>query len=166
MMEYYLVAILVLVFYLVILVSKNDRIRDNITTVSDRDFERIHQLLAEIKANQQSGLNYLKDPFQLARIEQKLDLILQEFDIKNNDNKSSYPIQNQTEFDVMLNAVPVDKKIAILKEVRMLTGLGLREAKDLIESRLPVVVKAKLSAAEAEKAKTLLEEAGADVFLR
>ncbi len=48
----------------------------------------------------------------------------------------------------------------------MLTGLGLREAKDLIESRLPVVVKAKLSAAEAEKAKTLLEEAGADVFLR
>lgn len=165
-MEYYLVAILVLVFYLVILVSKNDRIRDNITTVSDRDFERIHQLLAEIKANQQSGLNYLKDPFQLARIEQKLDLILQEFDIKNNDNKSSYPIQNQTEFDVMLNAVPVDKKIAILKEVRMLTGLGLREAKDLIESRLPVVVKAKLSAAEAEKAKTLLEEAGADVFLR
>lgn len=165
-MEYYLVAILVLVFYLVILVSKNDRIRDNSTTVSDRDFERIHQLLAEIKANQQSGLNSQKDPFQLARIEQKLDLILQEFDIKNNDNKSSYPIQNQTEFDVMLNAVPVDKKIAILKEVRMLTGLGLREAKDLIESRLPVVVKAKLSAAEAEKAKTLLEEAGADVFLR
>jgi ribosomal protein L7/L12 len=165
-MEYYLVAILVLVFYLVILVSKNGRIRDKKTTGSDRQLEEIHQLLAEIKANQQSGLNYLKDTFQLARIEQKLDILLQEFDIKNNNNNSSYPIQNQTEFDVMLNAVPVDKKIAILKEVRMITGLGLREAKELIESRLPVVVQEKRSAAEAEKAKNLLQEAGADVFLR
>ncbi len=165
-MEYYLVAILVLVFYLVILVSKSGRIRDKNTTESDRQIESIHQLLEDIQANQQSGLNYLKDPFQLARIEQKLDILLQEFDIKNNENNSSYPIQNQTEFDVMLNAVPVDKKIAVLKTVRMLTGLGLREAKELIESRLPVVVKAKLSAAEAEKAKNLLEEAGADVFLR
>lgn len=121
--------------------------------------------MAEIQANQPSGLNYLKDPFQLARIEQKLD-ILQEFDLKNNNNNSSYPIHTQTEFDVMLNAVPVDQKIAILKEVRMITGLGLREAKELIESRLPVVVQEKRSAAEAEKAKNLLQEAGADVFLR
>jgi ribosomal protein L7/L12 len=174
--EYYLIIILVLVSYLVILSFKKGRItysglRDSdIAPQRDRQIERIERILQDIQANQPSGQSPLKEPDRLARIEQKLDRILTEFDIKDSSkdssSDSSYPIRLQTEFDVMLNTVPVDKKIAILKEVRTLTGLGLREAKDLIESRLPVVVKSKLSAAEAEKAKTLLQEAGADVFLR
>ncbi|WP_407883680.1 50S ribosomal protein L7/L12, partial [Scytonema sp. NUACC26] len=44
------------------------------------------------------------------------------------------PVEEKTEFDVILEAVPADKKIAVLKVVRELTGLGLKEAKDLVES--------------------------------
>ena len=68
-------------------------------------------------------------------------------------------VEEQTEFDVILEEVPADKKIAILKVVRTLTGLGLKEAKDLVEAA-PKPVKEAVAKDAAEDAKKQLEEAG------
>ena len=70
----------------------------------------------------------------------------------------------QTEFDVVLAAAG-DKKINVIKEVRAITGLGLKEAKDLVESA-PKPVKEGASKDEAEELKKKLEEAGATVELK
>jgi large subunit ribosomal protein L7/L12 len=70
----------------------------------------------------------------------------------------------QTEFDVVLQSVPADKKIALLKVVRTLTGLGLKEAKDFVES-VPKVVQAGLEKDAAEALKQQLEEAGAVILI-
>jgi large subunit ribosomal protein L7/L12 len=74
-------------------------------------------------------------------------------------------VEEQTEFDVVLEDVPADKKIAILKVVRTLTGLGLKEAKDLVESA-PKAVKEAVAKDAAEDAKKQLEEAGAKVSIK
>lgn len=74
------------------------------------------------------------------------------------------PVEEQTEFDVLLNS-PGDKKIQVIKAVRELTSLGLKEAKDLVESA-PCKVNEGVSKDEAEKAKTKLEEAGAIVEVK
>ena len=70
----------------------------------------------------------------------------------------------QTEFDVMLTGAG-DKKINVIKAVRAITGLGLKEAKDLVESA-PAAVKEQVSKDEAEEAKKQLEEAGASVEVK
>jgi large subunit ribosomal protein L7/L12 len=70
----------------------------------------------------------------------------------------------QTEFDVVLQSVPPDKKIALLKVVRTLTGLGLKEAKDFVET-VPKVVQAGLDKDVAEALKQQLEDAGAIVLI-
>jgi large subunit ribosomal protein L7/L12 len=70
----------------------------------------------------------------------------------------------QTEFDVVLQSVPPDKKIALLKVVRTVTGLGLKEAKDFVES-VPKVVQAGLDKDVAEALKQQLEDAGAIVLI-
>jgi large subunit ribosomal protein L7/L12 len=70
----------------------------------------------------------------------------------------------QTEFDVMLLS-PGDKKIAVIKEVRAITGLGLKEAKELVDSA-PKAVKEAIAKEEAEQIKTQLEEVGAQVELK
>ncbi len=74
-------------------------------------------------------------------------------------------VEEQTEFDVILEEVPADKKIAILKVVRTLTGLGLKEAKDLVEST-PKPVKEAVAKDAAEDSKKQLEEAGAKVTVK
>ncbi|MBO0732746.1 MAG: 50S ribosomal protein L7/L12 [Methylocapsa sp.] len=71
------------------------------------------------------------------------------------------PVEEQTEFTVILAAVG-EKKIEVIKEVRAVTGLGLKEAKDLVESA-PKPVKEGVSKEEAEKVKAALEKAGAKV---
>ena len=70
----------------------------------------------------------------------------------------------QTEFDVILSAIG-DKKINVIKEVRSITGLGLKEAKDLVEAA-PKAVKEGASKDEAEEIKGKLEAAGATVELK
>jgi large subunit ribosomal protein L7/L12 len=75
------------------------------------------------------------------------------------------PVEEQTEFDVILEEVPADKKIAILKVVRTLTGLGLKEAKDLVEAA-PKPVKEAVAKDAAEDAKKQLEEAGAKASVK
>ena len=68
-------------------------------------------------------------------------------------------VEEQTEFDVILTEVPADKKIAILKVVRELTGLGLKEAKEVVESA-PKNIKEGIAKEAAEEAKKKIEEAG------
>jgi large subunit ribosomal protein L7/L12 len=72
--------------------------------------------------------------------------------------------EEQTEFDVILSAVG-EKKVNVIKAVRELTGLGLKEAKDLVEAA-PKAVKEGASKADADAAKAKLEEAGATVELK
>ena len=74
------------------------------------------------------------------------------------------PVEEQTEFTVVLTAVG-DKKIEVIKEVRAITALGLKEAKDLVEGA-PKPVKEGVSKEEAAKIKAALEKAGAKVELK
>jgi large subunit ribosomal protein L7/L12 len=74
------------------------------------------------------------------------------------------PAEEKTEFTVVLAATG-DKKIEVIKEVRALTGLGLKEAKDLVEGA-PKAVKEGIPKEEAEKVKAQLEKAGATVDLK
>ena len=74
------------------------------------------------------------------------------------------PAEEKTEFTVVLAAAG-DKKIEVIKEVRALTGLGLKEAKDLVEGA-PKTVKEGVNKEEAEKIKAQLEKVGAKVELK
>jgi large subunit ribosomal protein L7/L12 len=74
------------------------------------------------------------------------------------------PAEEQTEFTVVLAAIG-EKKIEVIKEVRALTGLGLKEAKDLVEGA-PKPVKEGVNKEEAEKIKATLEKVGAKVELK
>ena len=74
------------------------------------------------------------------------------------------PVEEQTEFTVVL-ASAGDKKIEVIKEVRAITGLGLKEAKDLVEGA-PKPVKEGVAKDEADKIKAQLEKAGAKVELK
>ena len=74
------------------------------------------------------------------------------------------PVEEQTEFTVVLKAAG-EKKVEVIKAVRAITGLGLKEAKDLVEG-VPSTVKDAVSKADAEKIKKQLEEAGATVEVK
>lgn len=80
-------------------------------------------------------------------------------------NEVAEEVEEKTEFDVILQEVPAPKKIAILKVVRSLTSLGLKEAKELVEAA-PKSVKDSASKEEAESIKTQLEAAGAKVSIQ
>ncbi|MDO9264797.1 MAG: 50S ribosomal protein L7/L12 [Desulfosalsimonadaceae bacterium] len=73
-------------------------------------------------------------------------------------------VEEQTEFNVILTAFG-DKKIQVIKEVRAITGLGLKEAKDMVEG-VPAPVKEGISKEDAEKIKAQLEAAGAQVEIK
>ena len=74
-------------------------------------------------------------------------------------------VEEQTEFDVILEAAPADKKIQVIKVVRQLTSLGLKEAKDLVDGA-PKAVKEHVSKEEANTVKAQLEEVGATVKVK
>ncbi|NJN21556.1 MAG: 50S ribosomal protein L7/L12 [Leptolyngbya sp. RL_3_1] len=75
------------------------------------------------------------------------------------------PEEEKTEFDVVVEEFPAAKKIAVLKVVRSLTGLGLKEAKEIVEA-VPKAIKEGVSKDDAEDAKKQLEEAGAKVTVK
>nr|YP_001936329.1 ribosomal protein L12 [Heterosigma akashiwo]ABV65935.1 50S ribosomal protein L12 [Heterosigma akashiwo] len=79
--------------------------------------------------------------------------------------ETSAAVEEKTEFDVVLENVPADKKIAILKVVRTITGLGLKEAKELVDNA-PKTIQEGIAKEAAEDAKTLLENAGAGIALK
>jgi large subunit ribosomal protein L7/L12 len=73
--------------------------------------------------------------------------------------------EEQTEFTVTLKAYPAEKKVGVIKVIREITGLGLKEAKDLVEGA-PSTVKEAVSKADAEKIKKQLEDGGAQVEVK
>nr|YP_010700243.1 ribosomal protein L12 [Euglena deses]WCH63387.1 ribosomal protein L12 [Euglena deses] len=82
------------------------------------------------------------------------------------NSKTDEPVvEEKTEFDVIINEVPTAKRITVIKVVRSLTSLGLKEAKDLIES-VPKAVCESVTKEKADEAKKLLEDAGASVVIK
>ena len=75
------------------------------------------------------------------------------------------PAEEKTEFTVLLKEYPADKKVTVIKVVREITGLGLKEAKDLVEG-VPSTVKEAVNKADSENFKKKLEEAGAKVEVK
>jgi large subunit ribosomal protein L7/L12 len=75
------------------------------------------------------------------------------------------PVEEKTEFTVVLKEYPADKKVTVIKVVREATGLGLKEAKDLVEG-VPSTVKEGISKADSDKIKKSLEDAGAKVEVK
>src|SRR5689334_22999206 len=75
------------------------------------------------------------------------------------------PAEEKTEFTVTLKEYPADKKVGVIKVVRELTGLGLKEAKDLVEG-VPSMVKEGVNKADSDNMKKKLEEAGAKVEIK
>jgi large subunit ribosomal protein L7/L12 len=73
--------------------------------------------------------------------------------------------EEQTEFTIVLKAYPADKKVGTIKVIREITGLGLKEAKDLVEGA-PSTVKESVSKADAEKIKKQLTDVGAEVEVK
>ncbi len=73
--------------------------------------------------------------------------------------------EEQTEFTVTLKAYPAEKKVTVIKVIREITGLGLKEAKDLVEGA-PSLVKESVSKADSEKIKKQLEDVGATVEVK
>ena len=74
-------------------------------------------------------------------------------------------VEEQTEFTVTLKEYPADKKVTVIKVIREITGLGLKEAKDLVEG-VPSLVKEGISKADVEVIKKKLDEAGAKVEVK
>jgi large subunit ribosomal protein L7/L12 len=75
------------------------------------------------------------------------------------------PAEEKTEFTVILKEYPADKKVGVIKVVRELTGLGLKEAKDLVEA-VPGTLKEGVNKADSDNMKKKLEEAGAKVEIK
>ena len=75
------------------------------------------------------------------------------------------PAEAQTEFTVTLKEYPADKKVGVIKVIRELTGLGLKEAKDLVEG-VPSVVKEGVNKADSDSMKKKLEDAGAKAEIK
>ena len=75
------------------------------------------------------------------------------------------PAEEQTEFSVTLSEYPADKKVTVIKVVREITGLGLKEAKDLVEGA-PALVKEGVAKADVDAIKKKLEDAGAKVAVK
>jgi len=75
------------------------------------------------------------------------------------------PVEDQTEFTVMLKEYPADKKVTVIKVIREITGLGLKEAKDLVEGA-PATVKEAVAKADVEIIRKKLEEVGAAVEIK
>ena len=75
------------------------------------------------------------------------------------------PVEEKTEFTVLLKEYPADKKVTVIKVIREITGLGLKEAKDLVEG-VPSTVKEAANKADSEAFKKKLEDVGAKVEIK
>ena len=74
-------------------------------------------------------------------------------------------VEEKTEFTIVMTAYPADKKVGVIKVIREITGLGLKEAKDLVEG-VPSTVKEAVSKADCDKIKKQLEDSGATVEVK
>jgi large subunit ribosomal protein L7/L12 len=122
------------------------------------------EILEQLKTLTQSEASELVKQIEVTfNVDTSPKNVIFEPQLRKDESIDTQPVQ--TEFDVVLEAVPADKKIAVLKVVRTLTGLALKEAKDFVESA-PKVVKAALAIADAQDIKQQLESVGATVSLK
>lgn len=122
------------------------------------------EILEQLKTLTQSEASELVKQIEVTfNVDTSPKNVIFEPQLRKDESIDTQPVQ--TEFDVVLEAVPADKKIAVLKVVRTLTGLALKEAKDFVESA-PNVVKTALAIADAEDIKQQLESVGATVSLK
>lgn len=122
------------------------------------------EILEQLKTLTQSEASELVQQIEVTfNVDTSPKNVILEPQLRKDESTDTQPVQ--TEFDVVLEAVPADKKIAVLKVVRTLTGLALKEAKDFVESA-PKVVKAALAIADAQDIKQQLESVGATVSLK
>ncbi|WP_343128636.1 50S ribosomal protein L7/L12 [Buchnera aphidicola (Kurisakia onigurumii)] len=99
----------------------------------------------------------------ISEIEKKFD-VSAAMSMNTTNNQSVKTVEEKTEFDVLLKKIGANK-ISVIKAVRSATNLGLKEAKDLVESA-PVVIKEKINNEDAMNLKKILEEAGAEVDIK
>ncbi|ADM89672.1 50S ribosomal subunit protein L7/L12 [Candidatus Zinderia insecticola CARI] len=120
----------------------------------------INDIIKEIESLNIIELNNLVKEF-----EKKFNISINNFNNQNNniDKNIKKNILEKNEFSVLLQEVG-DKKISIIKIIREITNLGLREAKELVD-KAPKIIKEKLTKLEAEEIKKKLENAGAKVIL-
>jgi large subunit ribosomal protein L7/L12 len=127
---------------------------------------KILSIIEELKS-----LTLLESAKLVKEIEQTFDVNASQYSSSNlvavdsNAQASLTEVEEKTEFDVILVEVPAPKKIAILKVVRTLTGLGLKEAKDLVESA-PNLLKEATSKEDSEQMREKLEQAGAKIEIK
>jgi len=125
--------------------------------------EKINQIIEELKT-----LTLLEAADLVAKIEETFGVDASAVSGGTMVMAAAAPVEEveeKTEFNLMLDQVPADKKIAILKVVRSLTGLGLKEAKELVESA-PKIVQEGIPKASAEEAKKQIEDAGGKASLQ
>ena len=124
--------------------------------------EKIDQIIQELKT-----LTLLEASELVTKIEETFGVDASAAAAGTMVMSSSIPteeVEEKTEFNLMLDEVPADKKIAVLKVVRGLTGLGLKEAKELVESA-PKQIQENIAKDAAEDAKKQIEEAGGKASL-
>lgn len=121
--------------------------------------EKINGLLEEIK-----GLTILELSELVKELEAEFGVSAAPVAVAATAGAAAAPVEEKTEFDVELTSFGA-KKLDVIKVVRGVTGLGLKEAKEMVEGA-PKIVKEGLSKADAEELKKQLEEAGATVTLK
>ena len=127
--------------------------------MSVKNFEILEQIKSLTLSETSELVKQIEDAFN---VDTSPKLV---FTFVNYANLKQEQVAVKTDFDVVLQEVPVEKKIAILKVVRTLTGLALKEAKDFVES-VPRVVKKAVAFEVAQDIKQQLELAGAKVELK
>ena len=136
------------------------------TDVAEREFsattKELGDKIAELTLKQAKELSdYLED---VHGIKAAAGGVMMAGPMMGGGGEAAAPVEEKTEFDVVLEGFG-DKKIGVIKVVRAATGLGLKEAKDLVEG-VPSKVKEGISKEDAEKLKAELEEAGATVSIK
>jgi large subunit ribosomal protein L7/L12 len=127
---------------------------------------KLEQIINELK-----GLTLLETSELVNLLEITFGINASEFNsvaLKNsnaNDISANEIQEEKTSFDVSLIEVPADKKIAVLKIIRNITGLGLKESKDIVDN-IPKLIKEKISKEESETIKAELETVGAKVLIK
>ena len=128
-----------------------------------------------MSVSQQDVVDYIKN-MKLSEVKGLIDILEQELGVEASapvmmgampaaGGAAAAEVEEKTEFDVVLTAYPDAKKIAVIKAVRALTSLGLKEAKEVVET-LPAKIKEGVSKEDAEAAKTALAEAEATVEIK
>lgn len=108
-----------------------------------------------------SNMSVLEIMELIKLIEDKFNISVDNFQTHNNNEKKDNQKIEQTEFNIILKSIG-NNKIAVIRNIRNILGLGLKEAKDFVESA-PKIIKEKISKEESEKLKNILLESGASV---